>query len=128
VGLHRRSGPARLHHRAWRGRQRDVFKTAPNFQQLYKAKFNVEPSYQAAESAACGVAFQFALQNAGSIEPKAVRDALANLDVTTFYGRIKFDSTGSNTTKPMVTTQIQSGAVVTVFPSDIANGKIQYSA
>ena len=104
----------------------DVFGTAPNFEQMYKAKYNVEPSYQAAESAATGLAFQFAIEKAGSIDPQKVRDALANLDVMTFYGELKFDATGANLTKPMATIQIQSGQVVTVFPSDIANAQLKY--
>jgi branched-chain amino acid transport system substrate-binding protein len=104
----------------------DVWGAAQAFEQAYKAEYNVEPSYQAAESAACGVAYQFALQNAGSTDPQKVRDALAALDVTTFYGQIKFASDGSNQTKPMVTTQIQNGVLTTVYPSDVANGTIQY--
>ncbi|HEX6544158.1 MAG TPA: amino acid ABC transporter substrate-binding protein [Ktedonobacterales bacterium] len=104
----------------------DIFGTAQSFEQLYKTKYSTEPSYQAAESAACGVAFQFALEKAGSIDPQKVRDSLASLDVTTFYGPIKFSSTGENDSKPMVTIQIQSGKVVTVFPSDVANAKFQY--
>jgi len=104
----------------------DMWGTAQAFEQAYKAEYNVEPSYQAAESAACGVAYQFALHNAGSTDPQKVRDALAALDVTTFYGQIKFASDGSNQTKPMVTTQIQNGVLDTVYPSDVANGTIQY--
>jgi branched-chain amino acid transport system substrate-binding protein len=106
----------------------DIFGTAPNFEQVYKAKYSVEPSYQAAESAACGVAYQFALQNAGSTDPQKVRDALKSLNVTTFYGPIKFSASGENDTKPMVTIQIQKGQVVTVFPSDVANASFQYPA
>jgi branched-chain amino acid transport system substrate-binding protein len=104
----------------------DLFGTAQNFEQLYKAKYNVEPSYQAAESAACGLAYQFALQSANSIDPAKIRDALANLNVTTFYGQIKFAANGENDTKPMVTIQIQNGKVVTVFPADVANATLQY--
>ena len=65
------------------------------------------------------LAYQFAIEKAGSIDAQKVRDALAGLDVTTFYGEIKFASNGSNQTKPMVTTQIQSGKLVTVFPTDV---------
>lgn len=104
----------------------DVFGTATNYEQAYKAKYNAEPSYQAAESTACGLAYQFAIQNANSIDPAKVRDALANLNVTTFYGVIKFSATGENDTKPMVTTQIQNGNLVTVFPSDVANAQFVY--
>ncbi|HKV84294.1 MAG TPA: amino acid ABC transporter substrate-binding protein [Ktedonobacterales bacterium] len=104
----------------------DVFGTAANFTTLYQAQYNKAPSYQAAESAACGLAYQFAIEKAGSIDPQKVRDALASLDVTTFYGEIKFDTNGSNQTKPMVTTQIQSGKLVTVFPTDVANAQLIY--
>ena len=104
----------------------DIFGTPANFNQLYQAKYNQAPSYQAAESAACGLAFQAALEKAGSIDPQKVRDALSALDITTFYGPIKFDSTGANVTKPMVTIQIQNGKVVTVYPSNVANASMTY--
>lgn len=104
----------------------DVFGTAANFEQMYKAEYNTEPSYQAADGAAAALAFQFAIEKAGSIDPAKVRDALAGLDVTTFYGQLKFDSTGANTYKPMVTIQIQNGQVVTVYPSSVANATLQY--
>lgn len=104
----------------------DVFQTAQNYADQYKAKYGKVPSYQAADGTACGLAFQFAIEKAGSVDPQAVRNALASLDVTTFYGQLKFDSTGANTFKPMVTIQIQNGVVNTVFPSDVANAKMQY--
>ncbi|MBE3560382.1 MAG: amino acid ABC transporter substrate-binding protein [Ktedonobacteraceae bacterium] len=104
----------------------DVFKTAENYAQLYRAKFGHEPSYQSADGTAAGLAFQYAIQQANSLDPQKVRDALAALDIMTFYGRIRFDSTGANTFKPMVAMQIQDGKVVTVYPSDVANAKLQY--
>ncbi len=104
----------------------DLFGTAAKYEQLYKAKYNAEPSYQAAESTACGLAFQSALQKAGSTDPQKVRDALKGLDITTFFGPIKFSASGENDTKPMVTIQIQSGQVVTVYPSTVANATFQY--
>lgn len=104
----------------------DIFKTAQNYADKYKAKYGKVPSYQAADGTACGLAFQYALEQAGSTDPQKVRDALASLDVTTFYGQLKFDSTGANTFKPMVTIQIQNGVVNTVFPAEIANAKMTY--
>lgn len=104
----------------------DVFGTAANFEQMFKAEYNEEPSYQAADGAAAALAFQFAIEKAGSIDPQKVRDALAGLDVMTFYGQLKFDSTGANTYKPMVTIQIQNGQVVTAYPSNVANATLQY--
>jgi branched-chain amino acid transport system substrate-binding protein len=104
----------------------DVFKTPGNYEQLYVQEFNHEPAYQSADATAAGLALQFAIQQAGSIDPKKVRDALASLDITTFYGEIRFDSTGANTYKPMATIQIQNGKIVTVYPANIANAALIY--
>jgi branched-chain amino acid transport system substrate-binding protein len=104
----------------------DVFGTPTNYAQLYQTEFGHQPAYQSAESTASGLAFQYAIQKAGSIDPKKVRDALASLDITTFYGEIRFDSTGANTFKPMATIQIQNGGLVTVYPSSVANAQLAY--
>lgn len=106
----------------------DIFKTPANYDQMYRTEYGHGPSYQSAESTAAGLAFQYAIQQANSIDPLKVRDALAALDITTFYGRIHFDATGANTFKPMATIQIQDGKVVTVYPDDVANAKLQYPA
>ncbi|MHB8509808.1 MAG: amino acid ABC transporter substrate-binding protein [Candidatus Dormibacteria bacterium] len=96
----------------------------------YKKKFNSsdDPDYHVAESTAACLAFQKALENAGSLDPAKVRDALASLDVMTFFGELKFDSRGVNTFKPMVVEQIQDGKHYTVYPADVANGKPSYPA
>ena len=57
-----------------------------------------------------------------------MRDALANLDVTTFYGILKFDSRGFNVYKPMVVNQIQGGKLLTVWPTGLAAAKAVYPA
>ena len=94
------------------------------YEQKYKT--NEPPDYHVAESTAACLAFQRAIEKAGSLDAGKVRDALAGLDVMTFFGQIKFDSRGINTYKPMVVEQIQNGTHYTVFPSDVANGKLQY--
>ncbi len=104
----------------------DVFKTPANYEQIYVKEYGHEPAYQSAESTASALAFQFAIEKAGSIDPQKVRDALVNLDITTFYGRLKFDATGANIFKPMATIQIQDGKIVTVYPAEIANEQIMY--
>lgn len=83
--------------------------------------------YQAAESTAALVAYQHALQSAGSLDHRAVRNALAALDMMTFYGRIKFDSMGENIYKPMAVVQLQpNGKTYTVFPFDVATRHALY--
>jgi branched-chain amino acid transport system substrate-binding protein len=104
----------------------DVYGTPANYAQIYQTEFGHQPAYQSAESTAAGLAFQYAIQKAGSIDPQKVRDALAGLDIMTFYGEIRFDSTGANTYKPMATIQIQNGQLVTVYPPDVANAQLAY--
>jgi len=101
----------------------DLFKTPANYNDLYNKKYGHEPSYQSAESTACGLAYVKAIEKAGSFEPMAVRDALAKLDFVSFYGQIKFDERGINVFKPMAVEQWQEGKKVTVWPADAANGK-----
>ncbi len=103
-----------------------VFGSAGEYARAFQQKYGFEPDYHAAESTAGGLALQLAIEKAGSIDPQKVRDALARLDVMTFYGRIKFDPEGLNVYKPMVTVQIQRGKVVTVWPPDVASAKALY--
>ena len=94
----------------------------------YKAKYpgQGDPDYHVAESTAACLAFQKAIENAKSTDPKKVRDALAKLDVMTFFGQIKFDSRGINIYTPMVVEQIQAGAHHTVFPPNVADVAAKY--
>ena len=82
-----------------------------------------EPAYQSADGTACGVAFVKAIEAAGSIDPDKVRDQIARLNFTSFYGVIKFDERGINATKPMIVEQWQNGRRATVWPADVAETK-----
>ncbi len=85
-----------------------------------------DPDYHVAESTAACLALQRAIENAKSLNPAKVRDALAALDVTVFFGQIKFDPRGINIYKPMVVEQIQNGVHHTVFPPDVADAQPSY--
>jgi branched-chain amino acid transport system substrate-binding protein len=102
--------------------------TVAEYVAAYKAKYpgKGDPDYHVAESTAACLALQRAIENAGSLDPKKVRDALAALDVTVFFGQVKFDSRGINTYKPMVVEQIQKGVHHTVFPADVADAQPMY--
>jgi branched-chain amino acid transport system substrate-binding protein len=79
-------------------------------------RFRHEPEYHNAEATAACLALVLAVEKAGSADPAKVRDALAALDVETFFGRIRFDDEGKNADKPMSVIQIQDGKPVTVWP------------
>src|SRR6266576_1065488 len=102
--------------------------TVAQYVAAYKAKYPGvgDPDYHVAESTAACLALERAIENAGSLDPKKVRDALAALDVTVFFGQNKFDSRGINIYKPMVVEQIQSGVHHTVFPADVADAQPMY--
>jgi branched-chain amino acid transport system substrate-binding protein len=109
------------------------YKGAPGFigdSKVYAAAFDKKygyiPEYHNAESTAACLAFQYAIEKAGSLDPQKVRDALQNLDVVTFYGILKFDSRGLNVYKPMAVNQIQHGQLMTVWPLGVQNAKPAY--
>jgi branched-chain amino acid transport system substrate-binding protein len=107
---------------------RQMYLSTPEYIAAYRSMFRTldEPPYQAAQGTVAGLALQRALENARSLVPETVRDALAALDVTTFYGRLKFDSRGANVYKPMVVQQIQRSRHHTVFPPQVADAQVVY--
>ncbi len=103
-----------------------VFGSTADYARAFEQKYGFVPDYHAAQSSAGGLTLQLAIEKAGSIDRQKVRDALASLNVETFYGRIKFDPEGLNVYKPMVTVQIQHGKVLTVWPPNVASAKAIY--
>jgi branched-chain amino acid transport system substrate-binding protein len=104
------------------------YQSSRAYAKAFAAAFAHAPDYHNAEATAAALAFQYALERAGTTEHRAVRDALAHLDVVTFYGLLKFDSRGVNAFKPMVVNQIQHGAMVTIYPYRLANAEPVYPA
>ncbi len=97
----------------------DVFGTTEAFNAAFREKYGTEPDYTEASSAAAGAIFQLAIEAADSIDPQAVRDALAAMDVATFYGQVSFGETGQITSLEPPVFQIQDGTQVVVHPEAI---------
>ena len=102
----------------------DLMGSAADFAANFQERYGYAPPYQAAESAAAVMVFADAFMRAGTIDPAAVRDALAATDIQTFYGNVKFDDTGKNIAKPMVLYQVQDGALKVVGPTQWAEADI----
>jgi branched-chain amino acid transport system substrate-binding protein len=64
-----------------------------DFAGAYEAKYGEEPGYHAAGGYAAGLILQRAIEAAGSTDPEAVKAALDDMDLLTFYGHVKFDTT-----------------------------------
>lgn len=107
----------------------DPWRTPKAFGEAFRARhpdYKTIP-YQVAESAVAVIAYQRAIEKAGTLDPTKVRDALAATDLMTFYGRVKFDSRGVNVYKPMAVEQYQpDGNKYTVWPSDVAERPALY--
>lgn len=104
----------------------EYFGTAAEFAERYESMWGEPPTYQAAESTATALALHLAIENAGTLDMDAVRQALFDLDVVTFYGPINFDETGKNAAKPMGAIQIQDGEIQVVAPQEAAVAELQY--
>ncbi len=104
----------------------EYFGTAAEYAARYEEKWGEPPTYQAAESTATALALMVAIENAGTMDMDAVRQALFDLDIMTFYGPINFDDTGKNAGKPMGAIQIQNGEIFVVAPSEAAVADLQY--
>jgi branched-chain amino acid transport system substrate-binding protein len=106
----------------------DYFGTAAEYAARYQKMWGEPPTYQAAESTATALALHIAIEQAASLDTDAVRTALRNLDVVTFYGPINFDEKGRNAGKPMGAIQIQDGQILVVAPTNAAVADLNYPA
>ncbi len=107
-----------------------LFGSAANYEQEFKAAFpeykDKTVPYQTAQATAAVYVFKDAFERAGTLDREKVRDALAETDLMTFYGRVKFGPNGNNVAKPMVLRQIQDGKYNVVAPSEFASHELQY--
>lgn len=84
------------------------------------------PDYQAAQGAAAILALTLAIEQAGSLETGAVRDAFDSLEFVSFYGGFDVDETGLQVGHDMVELQWQGGSKVIVWPEDASTGDFVY--
>jgi len=63
------------------------------FVAAYESAYDEEPSYHSAGGYAAGLILQKAIEDADSTDPAAIKAALDSMDVLTFFGHTKFDTT-----------------------------------
>jgi branched-chain amino acid transport system substrate-binding protein len=64
--------------------------TTAEFAKAFQDKFHAKADYHAASGYTSGVVLQHAIEQANSIDPEKVAAALNGMDITTFFGHIKF--------------------------------------
>ncbi len=83
--------------------------------------------YPMAQAYAAGVVVQRCLQEAGSADSQALREAASELGFSTFYGRFKIDGeTGRQIGRDTLLVQWQGGRKVIVWPPRFAQGELVY--
>ncbi len=90
------------------------FGDSAQFAQAYKSRFGYDPDYHAASAIADVEAYVHAIQAAGSLDPKKVRDALAKVNFESVYGPIRFAAAGQ-INLPQNVIQIQGGQIVPIY-------------
>jgi branched-chain amino acid transport system substrate-binding protein len=112
-------------HPAVRYKGQGIFGATERYNKLFTEKYGFIPDYAQASASASGVILQLAIEKAGSIDGKKVRDTLSGIDVMTFFGPVRFGSNGQiNSLKPPVF-QIQGGKPVVIYPDEIKQSDFQ---
>jgi branched-chain amino acid transport system substrate-binding protein len=96
------------------------FGDAEQFANLFKEKFAYPPDYHAAAAVAAVETLAVAIEKVGSMDASRVRDAIAQIDFESLYGRVHFAENGQ-IDMPQKVIQIQNGQVVEVFTDRFVN-------
>jgi branched-chain amino acid transport system substrate-binding protein len=109
--------------------------TGQAFADAYNAATGEKPTYHVAGGYMTGLVLQKAIEDADSVDPDKVKAALEAMDIFTFYGGIKFDTSaeahGLQIGHLMVVAQWQkddTGTLVrkVIWPKDVANAEPLY--
>jgi len=92
----------------------------------YKKEFGREPVYHSAAGYAGCLVYLEGVKRAGTLDSDKVRDTLLKLEMKTAFGEYKVDADGFQTAHKMVMTQWQDRQKVTVWPDELATGKVRF--
>ena len=112
-------------HPAVRYKGEDVFGSTENYNKTFQAKYGFIPDYAQASASAAGVILQLAIEKAGSIDRKKVRDTLATMEVVTFWGPIKFGPDGQIISLKPPVFQVQEGKQAVIYPPEIKQSEFR---
>jgi branched-chain amino acid transport system substrate-binding protein len=102
----------------------------PSEQQVLKSlrrQGNYSIDYPMVQAYAAGVVVQRCIEEAGTLDQRALREAASKLDFSTFYGRFKIDpDTGRQTGRSVVIVQWQEGRKVVVWPPEQRQAQLRY--
>ena len=83
--------------------------------------------YPMAQAYAAGVVVQRCLEEAGSVNSQALRDAASSLKFSTFYGNFEIDpETGAQIGRETLLVQWHEGRKVIIWPPESAERELAY--
>jgi branched-chain amino acid transport system substrate-binding protein len=92
----------------------------------FKAKYNKDTEYHGAEAYAAAYVIKDVLKRAKSFSPNDIKQALAETDLMTVFGPVKFISYDNKTNQNKLTTYVvqwQDGKLNLIWPKNLANAK-----
>lgn len=95
------------------------------YEEFLAASGGEDPDYVHGSCAGALVLLEDVFRRAGSLEGPALRDALAESDLETFYGTIDFGENGMNQASELPIIQVQKDGLEILFPKAIATADLQ---
>jgi len=102
---------------------------AMDYFKKFKARYNKDTEYHGAEAYAAAYVIADVLKRAKSFSPEDIKQALAETNMMTAFGPVKFVSYGKKTNQNKLTTYVvqwQNGQLKLIWPTDLANAKYAY--
>jgi branched-chain amino acid transport system substrate-binding protein len=93
-----------------------IFKDTSTFVKEFEKKLGYDPDYHNASAVAGIAVFKDAIERAGSLDRKKVRDAIAATDLDTIYGKVRFLENGQIKGTSVVLQNLK-GQIFQVYPS-----------
>lgn len=103
----------------WEPNASTNYSRSREFAEAFRARFGVEPSYQAAAAYAAGQILAAAIEGARSTAHADIRDALFELDTYSVLGRFAVDRKGMQVKRLDMVIQWQDGRKQIVWPDEL---------
>jgi branched-chain amino acid transport system substrate-binding protein len=102
----------------------DLFGDSANYVKEFTQLFGYEPEYHNVGASAGIQVLGIGMEIAGSLDVEKVRNAIAMMNVNTFWGQIQFDEKGKIKGRKMPVGQILNGKFTLVYPPELAEAKL----
>jgi ABC-type branched-subunit amino acid transport system substrate-binding protein len=70
--------------------------SSADFSEVYQSAYNETPTYHAAGGYTAGLILQKAIESTGSLDTQTIKSAIESMDMLTFFGRIRFDTSANS--------------------------------